>query len=123
MTIGGMGATAPFPGVGSWQAVFAEFLIAVFLMPRILAFVVHDRTPDDFAELAVGIVIATEILATENVIGSSVRSHAGPQSVRRERALRRPDLWLHAWIYLVGPIAVAITGTVTYRRIVLESTR
>lgn len=117
--IGAMGATAPFPGVSPWQAVTAEFLITFFLMLTVMAFVVDDRTPDDLAGLAIGFIVATGILATGNISGASFNPARTLGPYVTNTILGGPNLWIHAWIYLTGPIAGAIAGAAVYKRVVL----
>lgn len=62
---------------------------------------------------------ATGILVTGNVSGASFNPAWTPGPYVANALFGGLDLWIHAWTYLVGPIAGAISGAVTYRRIVL----
>lgn len=114
VTIGGMGATAPFPGVNQLQAVSNEAVITFFLMLVIMAMAVDDRTPDQLAGLAIGATVAMGILATGNVTGASFNPARTLGPYVADSLFGGPDLWRHAWIYVVGPTAGAITGGVVY---------
>lgn len=114
VTIGGMGATAPFPGVSQLQAVSNEAVITFFLMLVIMAMAVDDRTPDQLAGLAIGATVAMGILATGNVTGASFNPARTLGPYVADSLFGGPELWQHAWIYVVGPTAGAITGGVLY---------
>ncbi|MCH7659401.1 MAG: aquaporin, partial [Euryarchaeota archaeon] len=69
VTVGGMGATVAFPEVAGWQAALNELVITFFLMMTIMAMAIDERTPDEFAGLAIGFIVAVGVLATGNISG------------------------------------------------------
>lgn len=119
VTVGVMGATAPFPGVSPGQAVLAEAVITFFLMVVVMALAVDDRAPEAVAGVGIGFVIAMGILATGNITGASFNPARtlGPYVV--DSLFGGPDLWQHAWIYVVGPVAGAVAGAFFYEFVAL----
>jgi len=119
VTIGGMGATAPFPDVTPLQAVGSEALITFFLMLVIMAVAVDDRGPDQLAGLAIGLTIGMGILATGNITGASFNPARTIGPYVADTVFGGPNLWQFAWIYLVGPTVGAIAGGLLYEYVVL----
>jgi len=72
VTIGGLGATAPFPGIGYWQAVLAEAIGTFLLMLTIMGVAVDERAPPGFAGLIIGLAVGGIITTTGNIAGSSL---------------------------------------------------
>ena len=120
--IGGMGATTTFPGVAQWQAALSEGIITFFLMAVIMAMAVDKRTPDQFAGLAIGFVVATGILTTGNISGASFNPARtiGPY-VANTLFLGDIQIWRQLWIYIVGPTVGAIIAAVYYDRLILTT--
>lgn len=119
VTVGGMGATAPFPGVSTGQAVLTEAIITFFLMLSVMALAVDDRGPDWMAGLGIGLTIALGILATGNITGASFNPARTLGPYVTNTVYGGPDLWQHAWIYVVGPIIGAIAGGYAYTYVAL----
>lgn len=120
VAIGGMGATAPFPEVTQLQAVGNEAIITFFLMLVIMAMAVDDRTPDQFAGLAIGLTIGMGIFATGNITGASFNPARTLGPYVTNTLFGGPSLWQHAWIYVVGPTGGAILGGFLYEYVVLD---
>lgn len=121
--IGGMGATAPFPGVSPAQAVLTEAVITFFLMLSIMALAVDDRGPDWMAGLGIGLTIALGILATGNITGASFNPARTLGPYVTNAVYGGPSLWQYAWIYVVGPTVGAIVGGYTYAYVALAPRR
>ena len=120
-TIGGMGATAPFPGVTVGQAFLVEFIITFFLMFGVMAFAVDSRAPENFAGFGIASIIAMGVFATGNISGASFNParSLGPYIVNT--IYGGPDLWGVAWIYILAPTLGAIAAVYFYDQIFLNS--
>lgn len=118
VTIGSMGATAPFPGVEPWQALLAEVVITFFLMVTIMALAVDDRGPSDLAGLGIGLVIAGGVVTTGNISGASFNPARTIGPYVTNSAFGGPNLWAYAWIYVAGPLVGAIAGVYCYQYLV-----
>lgn len=129
VTIGAMGATAPFPGVSPWQALLNEVVITFFLMVVIMAVAVDDRGPRGMAGFLIGFVVAVGVITTGNISGASFNPARtlGPYfTITISNLLfgtQGPNLWGFAWIYIVGPLVGAIAGVYTYDYMVLRPYR
>ncbi len=121
--IGGMGATVAFPGVAQWQAVLNEVVITFFLMAVIMAMAIDERTPDQFAGLAIGFVVAMGILTTGNISGASFNPARtiGPY-VANTVFLGDLGIWRQVWIYITGPTVGAVVAAYYYDRMILSET-
>lgn len=118
--IGVMGATAPFPGVSALQAVLAEGVITFFLMLTIMAFAVDDRTPDNAAGPAIGLIVAVGILTTGNVSGASLNPARTIGPYATNTLFGGPNLWEDVWVYVLGPTVGAVAGAAAYTWLVLD---
>ena len=118
VTIGSMGATAPFPGVEPWQAALTEAVITFFLMVTIMAVAVDKRGPSELAGLIIGLVIAGGVVTTGNISGASFNPARTIGPYVTNTAFGGPDLWAHAWIYIAGPLVGAIAGVYCYQYLV-----
>jgi glycerol uptake facilitator protein len=72
LAIGGLGATAPFPGISVTQAVIAEIIGTFILMLVIMGAAVDKRASPGFAGLAIGMTVAAVIIAIGNISGGSI---------------------------------------------------
>ncbi|HQJ62830.1 MAG TPA: MIP/aquaporin family protein, partial [Methanothrix soehngenii] len=70
VTVGGLGATAPFPGIGYWQAVMVEAIGTFLLMLTIMGVAVDRQAPPGFAGLVIGLVVGGIITTIGNITGS-----------------------------------------------------
>jgi len=68
----GLGATAMFDGVSYSQAILCEAVATFFLMLTIMGSAVDKRAPAGFAGLAIGLVVAADIIVVGNITGSSL---------------------------------------------------
>ncbi len=97
--VGGLGATAPGPGVSAATAVIVEGLLTFGLVTVILATSSGARNVGHNAAIAVGGYVALAGLWASPVSGASMNParSLGPDLVAW--------LWSSAWIYVAGPVA------------------
>ena len=115
LAIGGLGATAPFPGISIWQAVLAEIVGTFILMLVIMGSAVDRRAAPGFAGLAIGMAVAAIIIAIGNISGGSINPARsfGPDLM----ALiihGSPALITTYPIYLIAPIIGAVLAAFFY---------
>jgi len=114
VTIGGLGATAPFPGIGYWQAVLAEAIGTFLLMLTIMGIAVDERAPPGFAGLIIGLVVGGIITTTGNIAGSSLNPARTFGPYLGDYVLAGNSLWQFFPIYIIGPIAGAVIAAFLY---------
>ncbi|HQE84935.1 MAG TPA: MIP/aquaporin family protein [Methanolinea sp.] len=121
VTIGGLGATAPFPGIGYGQAILAEAIGTFVLMVVIMGIAVDKRAPPGFAGLVIGLTVGGVITTIGNITGSSLNTARtfGPYLI--DSLMGGPDLWVYLPIYIIGPIAGAVIAAFFYDFITGES--
>lgn len=114
VTIGGLGATAPFEGVTYAQAILSEGIATFLLMLTIMGVAVDRRAPGQFAGFAIGMVVAVDIIVTGNITGSSLNPARtfGPYLV--DTLFGGPSLWNFFPIYIIGPIGGALVAAFLY---------
>jgi glycerol uptake facilitator protein len=120
VTIGGLGATAPFPGIGYGQAILVETIATFVLMLVIMGVAVDERAPPGFAGLIIGLTVAGMITATGNIAGASLNPARtfGPYAM--DFLLGGSNLWGFFPIYIIGPVIGAVLAAVFYDRITAE---
>jgi len=113
-TVGGLGATAPFPGVSDGQAVIAEAAGTFILMLTIMGIAVSKKAPPGWAGLIIGLVVAGVITTVGNFSGSSLNPARtfGPYLI--DTLAGGPVLWAKYWIYIVGPVIGSVAATFVY---------
>lgn len=113
VTIGGLGATAPFAGIGYLQAIIAEFIGTFLLMFTIMGVAVDKRAPEGFAGIIIGLTVGAIIVTTGNIAGSSLNPARtfGPYLIDSLYGL---NLWYYFPIYVIGPILGAVLAAYTY---------
>ncbi|MDR0980616.1 MAG: aquaporin family protein [Methanocalculaceae archaeon] len=116
LTIGGLGATAPFPGITIWQALIAEIIGTFVLMLAIMGVAVDRHATPGFAGLGIGMAVAGVIVAIGNISGGSINParSLGPDLIA---AIMNgsPALVTTYPIYIVGPIVGAILAAFFYK--------
>lgn len=112
--VGGLGATAPFPGISFGQAVLAEAIGTFLLMLVIMGVAVDERAPQGFAGLIIGLTVGGVITTTGNIAGSSLNPARtfGPYLV--DHIMGGPVLWSHYPIYVIGPVLGALVAAFLY---------
>ncbi len=111
--IGGLGATAPFPGIGYGQAILTEIVGTFVLMLVIMGIAVDERAPREFAGLIIGLTVGGIITTIGNITGSSLNPARtfGPYI---GDSLFGVDLWQYYPIYVIGPILGALIAAFLY---------
>ena len=87
VTVGGLGATAPFPGIGYLQAMLAEIIGTFLLMLAIMGVAVDRRAPPGFAGLIIGLTVAGVITTSWKYIWSFTESCK--------------DIWTVSWRHFI----------------------
>lgn len=114
VTIGGLGATAPFPGIGYGQAILAEAIGTFVLMLVIMGIAVDKKAPPGFAGLIIGLTVGGVITTIGNITGSSLNPARTFGPYLADALLGGPDLWAYFPIYIVGPIVGAVIAAFFY---------
>ncbi|MDH7509523.1 MAG: MIP/aquaporin family protein [Methanolinea sp.] len=122
VTIGGLGATAPFPGIGYGQAILAEAIGTFVLMMVIMGIAVDKRAPPGFAGLVIGLTVGGVITTIGNITGSSLNTARtfGPYLI--DSLLGGPSLWVYFPIYIIGPIIGSVVAAFFYDYLAGEGT-
>ncbi|PKL68044.1 MAG: aquaporin [Methanomicrobiales archaeon HGW-Methanomicrobiales-1] len=120
VTIGGLGATAPFPGIGYGQAILVEVIATFVLMLVIMGVAVDNRAPTGFAGLIIGLTVAGMITMAGNISGASLNTARTFGPYVMDFLLGGPNLWVFFPIYIIGPIIGAVLAAVFYDRITAE---
>lgn len=118
--VGGLGATAPFPGISFGQAVLAEAIGTFLLMLVIMGVAVDERAPQGFAGLVIGLTVGGIITTTGNIAGSSLNPARtfGPYLI--DHIMGGPVLWSHYPIYVIGPVLGALVAAFLYDMLAKE---
>jgi glycerol uptake facilitator protein len=114
VTIGGLGATAPFPGIGYGQAILAEAIGTFVLMMVIMGVALDKRAPHGFAGLVIGLTVAGMITTLGNISGASLNPARtfGPYLI--DSLLGGPNLWIFLPVYIIGPVIGAVVAAFFY---------
>jgi glycerol uptake facilitator protein len=114
VTIGGLGSTAPFPGIGYLQAIVIEIIGTFLLMLVIMGVAVDERATPGFAGLMVGLVVAGIITTTGNLTGASLNPARTFGPYLGDWLLASQSLWEFFPIYIIGPIVGALLAAFLY---------
>jgi len=120
VTIGGLGATAPFPGIGYGQAILIEVIATFVLMLVIMGVAVDERAPPGFAGLIIGLTVAGMITMAGNISGASLNTARTFGPYLMDFLLGGSNLWAFFPIYVIGPVIGAVLAAVFYDRITAE---
>ncbi|WFN33810.1 aquaporin family protein [Methanogenium sp. S4BF] len=120
VTIGGLGATAPAPGITFGMAVLAEVIGTFVLMMVIMGVAVDEKAPPGFAGLIIGLTVAGIITTIGGVTGSSLNPARSFGPAMGDLLLGGPDVMGAFPIYIVGPIIGALVAVFFYDWIVKE---
>jgi glycerol uptake facilitator protein len=120
VTIGGLGATAPFPGIGYGQAILVEAIATFVLMLVIMGVAVDERAPPGFAGLIIGLTVAGMITATGNIAGASLNPARTFGPYVMDFLLGGSNLWAFFPIYIIGPVIGALSAAFFYDRITAD---
>lgn len=115
LSVGGLGATAPFPGISIWQAVIAEIVGTFILMLVIMGVAVDRRASPGFAGLAIGMAVTAVIMAIGNISGGSINPARsfGPDLLAL-MVNGGSALYTTYPIYLIAPIIGAVLAAFFY---------
>lgn len=117
VTLGGLGATAPFQGVGYLQAILAETIGTFLLMLVIMGVAVDKRATPGFAGLIIGLTVAGIITTLGNITGASLNPARTFGPYLGDLVLGGQNLWYYFPIYIIGPIVGAILAAFVYEYI------
>lgn len=120
VTIGGLGATAPFPGIAYGQAILVEVIATFVLMLVIMGVAVDSRAPPGFAGLIIGLTVAGMITMAGNISGASLNPARTFGPYLMDFLLGGSNLWGFFPIYIIGPVAGALLAAFFYDRIAAE---
>ncbi len=120
VTIGGLGATAPFPGIGYVQALVAEIVGTFLLMLAIMGVAVDRRAPPGFAGLIIGLTVAGVITTVGNISGASLNPARTFGPYLGDSLMGGFNLWMFLPIYIIGPIVGAILAALAYNYMTSE---
>jgi len=112
--IGGLGATAPFPGISYGQAILAEAIGTFVLMLTIMGVAVDSRAPPGFAGLIIGLTVGGIITTIGNISGSSLNPARTFGPYLADLVLGGSNLWMYFPIYVIGPIVGAVIAVFLY---------
>lgn len=110
----GLGATSMFAGVSYIQAILCETIATFFLMLTIMGTAVDKRAPAGFAGLAIGLVVAADIIVVGNITGSSLNPARTFGPYLADFLLGGSNLWWQFPIYIIGPIVGALVAAFLY---------
>jgi glycerol uptake facilitator protein len=122
VTIGGLGATAPFPGIGYGQAILVEAIGTFILMLTIMGVAVDRRATPGFAGMAIGLTVAGVITTTGNIAGASLNPARTFGPYLGDLLLGGSNLWNFFPIYVIGPIVGAVVAALLYQYLTSEDT-
>ncbi|MDU9376462.1 Glycerol uptake facilitator protein [Methanocorpusculaceae archaeon Sp1] len=116
LAIGGLGATAPFPGISIWQVLVAEIIGTFVLMLAIMGVAVDQRATPGFAGLVIGMAVAGVIIAIGNISGGSLNPARtfGPDLIATIMG-GSTALVTTFPVYVVGPIVGAVLAAFFYK--------
>lgn len=120
VTIGGLGATAPFPGIGYGQAILVEAIATFVLMLAIMGIAVDERAPPGFAGLIIGLTVGGMITATGNIAGASLNPARTFGPYLMDYLLGGSNLWVFFPIYIIGPVLGAVLAAFFYDTVTSE---
>ena len=120
VTIGGLGATAPFPGIGYLQAIIAEIVGTFLLMLAIMGVAVDRRAPPGFAGLIIGLTVAGVITTVGNISGASLNPARTFGPYLGDSLMGGLNLWIFLPIYIIGPIVGAVLAALAYNYMTSE---
>ncbi|WOF17324.1 aquaporin family protein [Methanoplanus sp. FWC-SCC4] len=119
---GGLGATAPFPGISIYSALLAEIIGTFILMSVIMAVASDEKVTPGIAGAVIGLTVAGVITTIGNISGSSLNPARSFGPMMADLLLGGPDVLASFWIYVAGPIIGAVLAAFLYLWITAEDT-
>ena len=120
VVVGGLGATAPFPGIGLGQALLDEAIGTFVLMLVNMGVAVDSRAPPGLAGVVIGLTVGGVITTLGNISGASLNPARTFGPYLADSLLGGPDLWIHFPIYIIGPIVGAVAAAFLYDWLTVE---
>ncbi|MDD1774169.1 MAG: aquaporin family protein [Methanobacterium sp.] len=114
VTVGGLGATAPFEGISYFQAILVELIGTFMLMFVIMGSGIDRRAFPGFAGLSIGFTVAAVITTIGNISGASINPARTFGPYMGDLVLGGTNLWNYFPIYVIGPIVGAVLAAVIY---------
>ena len=114
VTLGGLGATVPFPGIGYTQAILAEFIGTFLLMLVIMGVAVNQKAPAGFAGIVIGLTVGGVIITLGNISGASLNTARTFGPYVGDLVLGGKNLWVYFPIYVIGPVLGAVAAAFAY---------
>jgi len=114
VTIGGLGATAPFPGISYLQAIIVEFIGTFLLMTAIMGAAVDRNATPGFAGIVIGLTVAGIITTLGNISGASLNPARTFGPFLGDLLLGGSNLWGFFPIYVIGPVLGAVCAALFY---------
>ena len=110
----GLAATGMFDGVSYVQAIFCEAVATFILLLTIMGSAVDKRAPGGFAGLAIGLVVAADIVAVGNITGASMNPARTFGPYLADTLFGGPNMWAQFPIYVIGPIVGGVLAALLY---------
>ena len=120
VTVGGLGATAPFEGISYLQAILVEIIGTFLLMLVIMGAGVDRRAVPGFAGISIGFTVAAVITTIGNISGASLNPARTFGPYLGDLVLAGNNLWNYFPIYVIGPIVGAVLAAFIYEYISSE---
>lgn len=114
VTVGGLGATAPFEGISYYQAILVELIGTFMLMFVIMGSGIDKRAFPGFAGLSIGLTVAAVITTIGNISGASINPARTFGPYMGDLVLGGTNLWNYFPIYIIGPIVGAVLAALIY---------
>jgi len=110
----GLGATGMFDGVSYGQALLCEVILTFILVMTIMGSAVDSRCRGGFAGLAIGLVVAADIIVGGNVTGASMNPARTFGPYLANTLVGGPNMWAQYPIYLFGPLVGGVLAAFVY---------
>ncbi|WP_428565260.1 MAG: MIP/aquaporin family protein [Solidesulfovibrio sp. DCME] len=110
----GLAATGMFDGVSYGQAFLCEVILTFILVMTIMGSAVDSRCRGGFAGLAIGLVVAADIIVGGNVTGASMNPARTFGPYLANILVGGPNMWAQYPIYLFGPLAGGVLAAFLY---------
>lgn len=110
----GLGGTLPGDGVSYLQAILVEAVTTFMLALTVWGAAVDGRAPKGFAGLAIGIVVAADIIVTGPIAGASMNPARTFGPLFTETLWSGTTDWAKFPIYIIGPVVGAVIAAFLY---------
>lgn len=118
VTIGHLGATAPFAGISYIQAIIAEIIGTFVLVTAVMAVAVDKRANPGFTGLIIGLALTCSLTLISNITGGSVNPARTFGPYMADTIMGGPNLWGYFPIYVIGPIIGGVLAAIIYNYLV-----